>query len=46
MADLFWLTKAKIRRIAPYFALSRGVPPADDQRVDRLKSNVGLPGAD
>ena len=33
MADLFWLTKAQIRRIAPYFPLSHGVPRVDDQRV-------------
>lgn len=33
MADLFWLTKAQIRRITPYFPLSHGVPRVDDQRV-------------
>jgi len=33
MADLFWLTKAQIRRIEPYFPLSHGVPRVDDQRV-------------
>ena len=33
MADLFWLTKAQIRRIAPYFSLSHGVPRVDNQRV-------------
>ena len=33
MAELFWLTKAQIRRIAPYFPLSHGVPRVDDQRV-------------
>src|SRR3954470_11560239 len=33
MADLFWLTKAQIQRIAPYFPLSHGVPRVDDQRV-------------
>jgi transposase len=33
MADLFWLTKTQIRRIAPYFPLSHGVPRVDDQRV-------------
>ena len=33
MADLFWLMKAQIRRIAPYFPLSHGVPRVDDQRV-------------
>ena len=25
MTDLFWLTKAQVRRIAPYFPLSHGV---------------------
>ncbi|MDB5369315.1 MAG: hypothetical protein JWP20_873, partial [Roseomonas sp.] len=24
MADMFWLTKARIQRIAPYFPLSHG----------------------
>jgi transposase len=33
MADLFWLTKVQICRIAPYFPLSHGVPRVDDQRV-------------
>ena len=33
MADLFWLTKEQIWRIAPYFPLSHGVPRVDDQRV-------------
>ncbi|WP_198384841.1 transposase [Roseomonas sp. KE2513] len=33
MADLFWLTKAQIRRIAPYFPLSHAVPRVDDQWV-------------
>ncbi|PZP41275.1 MAG: hypothetical protein DI601_21790 [Azospirillum brasilense] len=33
MADLFWLTKAQIRRITPYFPLSHGMPRVDDQRV-------------
>jgi putative transposase len=33
MADLFWLTKAQVRRIAPYFPLSHGVPRVDDRRV-------------
>ncbi|TPG58041.1 IS5 family transposase [Roseomonas nepalensis] len=33
MADLFWLTRAQIRRIAPLFPLSHGVPRVDDQRV-------------
>ena len=34
-ADLFWLTKAQIRRIAPYFPLSHGEPRVDDQPVVR-----------
>lgn len=33
MAGLFWLTKAQIERIAPWFPLSHGVPRVDDQRV-------------
>ena len=33
MADLFWLTRAQIRWIAPYFPLSHGGPRVDDQRV-------------
>jgi transposase len=33
MADLFWLTKAQIRRVAPYFPLLHGVPWVDDQLV-------------
>ena len=33
MAGLFWLTKVQIRRIAPCFPLSHGVPRVDDQRV-------------
>jgi transposase len=33
MADLFWLTKAQIERIAPWFPLSHGVPRVDDRRV-------------
>jgi transposase len=32
-ADLFWLMKAQIQRIAPYFPLSHGVPRLDDQQV-------------
>jgi putative transposase len=33
MADLFWLTKAQIRRITSYFPLSHGMPRVDDQRA-------------
>ena len=33
MADLFWLTRAQLRRIAPFFPLSHGVPRVDDRRV-------------
>ncbi|WP_424136156.1 hypothetical protein [Roseomonas chloroacetimidivorans] len=33
MAGLFWLTKAPIRRIAPYFPLCHRVRRTDDQRV-------------
>ncbi len=33
MSDLFWLSKAQMRRIEPYFPLSHGVPRVDDRRV-------------
>ncbi|MGH9807854.1 MAG: IS5 family transposase [Terriglobia bacterium] len=33
MSDLFWLSEAQMRRIAPYFPLSHGVPRVDDRRV-------------
>ncbi len=33
MADLFWLTRAQLGRIAPFFPLSHGVPRVDDRRV-------------
>ena len=33
MNDLFWLSKAQMRRIEPYFPLSHGVPRVDDRRV-------------
>ena len=33
MADLFWLTRAQLVRIAPFFPLSHGVPRVDDRRV-------------
>ena len=33
MADQFWLTRAQLRRIAPFFPLSHGVPRVDDRRV-------------
>jgi hypothetical protein len=33
IAGLFWLTKARIRRIAPYFPLCHRVRRTDDQRV-------------
>ena len=33
MADLFWLTRAQLRRIAPFLPLSHGVPRVDDRRV-------------
>lgn len=33
MSDLFMLSEAQIRRIAPYFPLSHGVPRVDDRRV-------------
>ena len=33
MSDLIWLSQAQMRRIAPYFPLSHGVPRVDDRRV-------------
>ena len=33
MADLFWLTRAQLMRIAPFFPLSYGVPRVDSRRV-------------
>ena len=33
MADQFWLTRAPLARIAPFFPLSHGVPRVDDRRV-------------
>src|SRR5450432_3156983 len=35
MSDLFWLSKAQMRRIEPYFPLSHGVARVDDRRVIR-----------
>lgn len=33
MSDLFWLSRAQMQRIEPYFPLSHGVPRVDDHRV-------------
>ena len=33
MSDLFWLSKAQLARIEPYFPLSHGVPRVDDRKV-------------
>ena len=33
MSDLIWLSEAQMRRIAPHFPLSHGVPRVDDRRV-------------
>lgn len=33
MSDHYWLTKAQLCRITPYFPLSHGVPRVDDRRV-------------
>ena len=33
MDDLFLLSKAQMRRIAPFFPLSHGIPRVDDRRV-------------
>ena len=32
-SDQFWLTKAQLKRIAPFFPRTRGIPRADDRRV-------------
>jgi transposase len=41
MSDQFWLTKAQLKRIKPFFPRSRGVPRVDDRRVVS-SSNAGL----
>ena len=33
MSDLFWLTKAQVKRMSRHFPLSHGVPRVDDLRV-------------
>ena len=33
MSDQFWLTEAELKRIAPYFPKSHGVPRVDDRCV-------------
>jgi putative transposase len=33
MSDQFWLTKAQLKRIEPFFPRTRGVPRADERRV-------------
>lgn len=33
MSDLFWLSKAQMGRIEPFFPLSHGIPRVDDRRV-------------
>jgi len=33
MAELRWLSDARMRRISPYFPLSHGIPRVDDRRV-------------
>lgn len=33
MSDLFWLSRAQMRRIEPFFPLSHGVQRVDDRRV-------------
>ena len=33
MSDLFWLSRAQMRRIEPYFPLSHGVPRVDDRKI-------------
>jgi putative transposase len=33
MSDLIWLSEAQMRRIAPYFPLSHGIPRVNDRRI-------------
>jgi hypothetical protein len=33
MSDQFWLTKAQLKRIEPFFPRTRGMPRVDDRRV-------------
>jgi len=33
MSDQFWLTKAQLKRIEPFFPRTRGIPCVDDRRV-------------
>jgi putative transposase len=33
MSDQFWLTKAQLKRLEPFFSRTRGVPRVDDRRV-------------
>lgn len=33
MSNLFWLSRAQMRRIEPFFPLSHGIPRVDDRRV-------------
>lgn len=33
MSDLFWLSKAQVGRLRPYFPKSRGKPQMDERRV-------------
>jgi transposase len=33
MSDQFWLTKAQLKRIEPFFPPTRGIPRVDDRRV-------------
>jgi putative transposase len=33
MSDQFWLTKAQLKRIEPFYPRARGIPRVDDRRV-------------
>src|SRR5258705_11372886 len=33
MSDQFWLAKAQLKRLEPFFPRTRGVPRVDDRRV-------------
>jgi putative transposase len=33
MSDQFWLTKAQLKHLEPFFPQTRGIPRVDDRRV-------------
>jgi hypothetical protein len=40
MSDLIWLSAAQMRRIAPYFPLSHGVPRVDCSATIKVRKPV------